>query len=433
VSLLSPEVIDFLPADEKTCSVVAAFNAAMYAGRFVRAAFQKEAYWNDAGTLAAYLQVHRDVKKQPSLAHYAIAATTSPAPEVTKTLKALKWDLADTIVIPLGARGSQRTFWRLVSPRRSVIAIAYETAGRAENARYAACAHALSKAGVLVPKVILDQPKLLVLEDFGDETLDRYVKTIRETLLESAELCAQHTSTGETETCDCGHHHEEGHECDCGHHHEEGHECKCGHHHAKPMPHSPMLQQVMEMLATFHAAEIGDLPLEPCFNQALYDWEVGLYEQFVAPFNPEAKEEWKRLHAVLLAEPNVLVHRDFQSSNIIWYKKCPGVIDFQGMRRGPALYDLASFLFDPYVDWGALAVPDALKAYANASGRALEDLERTLPCAVVQRLTQAIGAYHRLASVGQPRFLAYVPIARARAAAAAEAAGFPHLAQALKG
>lgn len=432
VSLLSPAVIDFLPADKQMCSVVDAFNAAMYAGKFVQTAVQKDAYWNDAGTLQAYLQVHRDVKKTPDLAAYAVDAGKLPAPEVGKVLKQLEWQLEETIVIPLGARGSQRTFWRLVSPRRSVIAIAYETSGRAENARYAACAKVLSAAGVPVPRVILDKPHLLVLEDLGDDTLDRYATTVRESLADTACQCGHTHEAGEEHTCTCGHDHE-GEGCFCGHdHHEEG--CTCGHDHAcQHAPHSPMLGQVMEMLAKFHNAETGDLPLEPPFDQKLYDWEVGLYEQFVAPFSPEAKAEWKQLQAQLLAEPSVLVHRDFQSSNILWLNKTPHVIDFQGMRRGPALYDLASFLADPYTDWGAYAEADALTSYAAASGREVESLKRVLPCAVVQRLTQAIGAFYRLASVGQPRFLAYVPVARARAVLAAEQAGFPAIAAALRG
>ena len=421
VSLLSPEVIDFLPAEKKMCSVVDAFNAAMYAGRFVRIAEQSSAYWNDAGTLATYLQVHRDVKKMPALAAYVIDADKVPAPEVKKALAQLKWKLEETIVIPLGRRGSQRSFWRLVNARRSVIAIAYETAGRAENARYAACAQLLAKAGIAVPRVLVDKPKLIVLEDFGDDTLDHYAAHIRETLESNGHAC----------TCD----HDEEHACTCGHDHDEEHACTCGHNHDcschTQKAHSPILGQVMEMLAAFHAVETGDLVLEPPFDQKLYDWEVGLYEEFVAPFTPEAKEEWKRLQAILLAEPQVLVHRDFQSSNILWHNKRPGVIDFQGMRRGSALYDIASFLADPYTDWGPHATADALNAYAKASGRDVDALANVLPCAIVQRLTQAIGAFHRLASVGQPRFLTYVPLARARAAAAAKSAGFPAIAEQL--
>lgn len=416
VSLLSPEVIDFLPTDRTMCSVVEAFNAAMYAGRFVQAVEQKQAYWNDAGTLAAYLQVHKDVKKSAALAHYAVDAAKVPAKAVTKVLKELAWEPTETVIIPLGARGSQRTFWRLVGARRSVIAIAYETDGRAENARYAACAEVLAKAGVAVPKVVVDKPRLLVLEDLGDDTLDHYAKEVREAL--------------ETHDCSCEHDHD--HDCTCEEHdHSHHHDCTCGHHDHEPTP--TKLDAVMELLAAFHATDVGRMKLEPRFDQALYDWEVGLYEQFVAPFSPEAKAEWARLQTLLLAEPEVLVHRDFQSSNLIWHEKRPYVIDFQGMRKGAAVYDLASFLYDPYTDWGEAAIQTALHAYAKASGRKFDELALLLPCAAVQRLTQAIGAYHRLASVGQPRFLAYVTIARARAATCATLAGFPALAAALRG
>ena len=414
VSLLSAEVIDFLPQDRAQCSVVAAFNAAMYAGRFVRAVVQKSAYWNDAGTFSAYLQVHRDVKKNLSLAHYAAYASTAPAPEVVKALKYLKWDLEETIVIPLGKRGSQRTFWRLVGARKSVIMIAYETEGRAENARYATCAEVLAKAGVAVPRVLLDKPHLLVLEDLGDDTLDHYVKMINESLETVPYTCEEAQQVCGTEA------------------HTHGTVCACGHDHSPPLQAS-MLTSVMALLAAFHSVKTGRMKLEPRFDQALYDWEVGLYEQFVAPFSPEAKAEWKQLQAALLNEPEVLVHRDFQSSNILWHRNAPCVIDFQGMRRGAALYDLASFLYDPYVDWGAHVISAVLHAYAKASGRTYETLAHLLPYAAVQRLTQAIGAFHRLASVGQPRFLAYVPVARQRAAACAESAGFPAIAEALRG
>ena len=428
VSLLSEQVIDFLPPEKQMCSVVDAFYAAMYAGHFVRAAVQKEAYWNDAGTFQAYLQVHKDVKRMPALAHYAADAGVLPAPVLADVLKSLRWTLEETVVIPLGRRGSQRTFWRLVGSKRSVIAIAYQTEGRAENARYAACAAALAKAGVAVPKVVMDKPNLLVLEDLGDDTLDHYAKEIREALTQPTCTCGEDHDACEEETCTCGHHHHDD-ACNCDHHHHED-ACTCGHHH--PVEH-PMLTQVMTMLATFHAADVGDLPLEPAFDQALYDWEVGLYEQFVKPFSDDAKAELQRLQQTLLAEPLVLVHRDFQSSNILWKQGHPCVIDFQGMRRGAALYDVASFLADPYTDWGEAATEVVLAAYATASGRSIDDLKRVLPCAIVQRLIQAIGAFYRLASVGQPRFLAYVPIARARAVQAAEGLGYCHLAQALRG
>lgn len=417
VSLLSPEVLDFLPQEKPVCSVVEAFEAAMFAGKFVQGVTIPQTYWNDAGTPEALVQAHLDAQKQPELSAYTAKATALPAPECAKALKLLEWKPEETIILPLGARGSQRTFWRLINAKRAVIAIAYQTKGREENAKYALAAKALAKAKIPVPKVLVDQPNLLILEDLGNTTLDKMVEKIKEDY-----ICACHDhEADEDHACSCGEAHE--HSCEC-HDHAEG-EAHAHHHH------SPLIHQVAELLAAFHRADVGKLPLEPPFDQALYDWEVGLYEQFVGSLPEAAKAEVRHLQAMLLAEPQVLVHRDFQSSNLLLARNRPYVIDFQGMRRGAALYDVASFLYDPYVSWGNAVIDDFIHAYAEAAGRDEADLRVKLPYAGVQRLMQALGAYHRLASVGQKRFLDFIPVARERAVALAQAAGLPALAQAL--
>ncbi|MGM0419332.1 MAG: sugar phosphate nucleotidyltransferase [Thermodesulfobacteriota bacterium] len=45
-----------------------------------------------------------------------------------------------------------------------------------------------------------------------------------------------------------------------------------------------------------------------------------------------------------------LMHRDFQSRNIMIQNGCPYIIDFQGARKGPVEYDIASLLIDPYLN-----------------------------------------------------------------------------------
>ncbi len=56
--------------------------------------------------------------------------------------------------------------------------------------------------------------------------------------------------------------------------------------------------------------------------------------------------------AEALAQPQVFVHRDYHSRNLMMTPgRSPGVIDFQDALRGPVGYDLASILKDCYVDW----------------------------------------------------------------------------------
>ena len=101
------------------------------------------------------------------------------------------------------------------------------------------------------------------------------------------------------------------------------------------------------------------------------------------------------------------------------------IIDFQGMRGGPAAYDLASLLYDPYVKLSARDRTALAALYGQKAARA--DIAEVLPFAAVQRLVQALGAYGRLASVGQPQFGRYVMPALENLLSAADEAGLDAL------
>src|SRR5206468_10207614 len=106
---------------------------------------------------------------------------------------------------------------------------------------------------------------------------------------------------------------------------------------------------------------------------------------------PSLREIAKRLASL----PRVLVHRDFQSQNIIIQNGQANLIDFQGMRPGLAEYDLASLVYDPYVD---LSEAERAELIAYYRGRQLEngitidgDFDLKLRLCAMQRLMQALG------------------------------------------
>src|SRR6184192_3605771 len=141
------------------------------------------------------------------------------------------------------------------------------------------------------------------------------------------------------------------------------------------------------------------LPAE--FNAALYLWEqnyffencLGRYFK-VEPAKIEKLSALPAFHEIadqLASLPRVLVHRDFQSQNILVRNGQAYLIDFQGMRPGLIQYDLASLLYDPYVDLTPAERDELLEHYCGEkqSAKFLD----TLRLCAIQRLMQALGAY----------------------------------------
>jgi aminoglycoside/choline kinase family phosphotransferase len=169
-----------------------------------------------------------------------------------------------------------------------------------------------------------------------------------------------------------------------------------------------------------------DLPTE--FDAALYLWEQHyFFENCLGRYfgvDEKLREELATLPALqeiaprLASLPRVLVHRDFQSQNIIIRDGRAHLIDFQGMRPGLAKYDLASLLYDPYVNLTAEERHEMFTYYREIRARAGSPLrtdggELVRLCAM-QRLMQALGAYGYLGLVkGSKGFLAHIPAALA--------------------
>lgn len=375
VALLSPEVLSFLPPARKAegakgegfCSIVEAYeNAMMSAGRFVVGVQEPDASWCDAGTG----DVYRELNSEP------MAPSLFGDGRLDALVAALGWQDGETLAEYLGARGSDRMFYRLHRslpadaaegrPGESVLGVVYEEARKENaNARFAPVTRFLAAHGVPVPRLFADLPERRAYATAFVEG-----KPLEELANEKgADLVKLY------------------------------------------LPALDMLKRLWSI-----PVDAADAPeLEPAFGPELYAWErelfvrecvKGRYGMDALP--EDAARELEGVAASLANEPQVLVHRDFQSSNIICPDSSPAepmLIDYQGLRRGPAAYDAASLLYDPYVPLDETDRRLLLELMAKIPGA---PTARAVTLAAVQRLCQALGAYCRLAAAGQPRFTKFI-------------------------
>ena len=115
------------------------------------------------------------------------------------------------------------------------------------------------------------------------------------------------------------------------------------------------------------------------------------------------------------ADKTFLLHRDFQSRNIMC-KESGGmaILDWQGARPGPLAYDLASLLFDPYTGLSHYEREYLFNAYCkmleDLNRSAVDSLKVSYPYIAVMRLLQALGAYSNLSlNQGKTYFEQYIP------------------------
>lgn len=117
-----------------------------------------------------------------------------------------------------------------------------------------------------------------------------------------------------------------------------------------------------------------------------------------------------------LAQPQVLVHRDFMPRNLMPLADGRlAVLDFQDAVRGPLAYDAVSLFKDAFLSWEPARVQGWLQHYhqrAVAAGLPLPPLPRFLHDADligIQRHLKVIGIFARLQHRdGKPRYLADV-------------------------
>ena len=121
---------------------------------------------------------------------------------------------------------------------------------------------------------------------------------------------------------------------------------------------------------------------------------------------------------VCAEQPQVFVHRDYHSRNLMYMATHnPGIIDFQDAVDGPVTYDLVSLLRDVYVRWPAQRVTGWVDAYHDlAVERGIVDagrerFRRWFDLTGVQRHLKIAGIFARLwHRDGKPRYLNDIPL-----------------------
>lgn len=114
-------------------------------------------------------------------------------------------------------------------------------------------------------------------------------------------------------------------------------------------------------------------------------------------------DAFEKILAVNLAEPQVYVHRDYHSRNLMVTEPNPGIIDFQDAVYGPITYDLVSLFKDAYVHWPEERVLDWLARYWQQARKAglpvradFGDFFRDYEWMGMQRHLKVLGIFARL-------------------------------------
>ena len=164
----------------------------------------------------------------------------------------------------------------------------------------------------------------------------------------------------------------------------------------------------------------------PAYDDALLSRELHLFDEWFlarhlgvaldAPGKQVLADAYRLLTDAALAQPRVLVHRDFMPRNLMPATDGPAVLDFQDAVAGPIAYDVISLFKDAFISWPEARVERWIERYharAGAAGLpvpALQDFRRDADWIGVQRHLKVIGIFARLNHRdGKPKYLEDVP------------------------
>ena len=291
-----------------------------------------------------------------------IKATAKALPEI---------DISGSQCAPITNGGSDRDYFRITLKDKSSFIIMRYTADRPDNLKFVSSSKILKKIGSRSPEIIHhDESNMITwIEDLGSEHLWDHRET-------------EWKKRGE------------------------------------------LYKLVIDEVSNLHEYNENNLDhddlsqLEPSFDENLYQWEQDyFFDHFLFYYSRRApsyqnalrqESEFKDLIYKLTNPTRFLIHRDLQSQNILIHKEKPYLIDYQGLRLGLREYDIASLVYDPYVNFTKSQRKEIINyAFKSRKKNEWEPLFEACSC---QRLMQALGAYSRLGNeLGKTEFLRFIP------------------------
>ena len=279
----------------------------------------------------------------------------------------------------LNSSGSNRRYFRLKGGNISIIGVI--GTDRDENIAFIQLSRHFLEKGIRVPRVLAvsDDNMRYIQEDLGDDQLYKLVSHGRE--------------TGEYSSYECR-----------------------------------LLCQAMEMLPKiqFRGAVGVDWSVcypEPAFNERMVMFDLNYFKYCFLKatgleFNEvRLQEDFERLKDDLMQDMgDTFMYRDFQARNVMVKDGNPYFIDFQGGRKGPIYYDVASFVWQARARYPEKLRKELVQAYLTAlKGYVKVDeahFHERLRLFVLFRTLQVLGAYgFRGYFEKKPHFLASVPYA----------------------
>jgi aminoglycoside/choline kinase family phosphotransferase len=250
------------------------------------------------------------------LPKFAVINKNVNKPDIFKLLEeaAISWSGKKTdSILPLPVSGSTRQYFRIKLKKTTIIGVWSDNLP--ENEAFIHFTEHFKRFGLNVPELYYKDlgKNLYLVEDLGDETLYSYIlkKPSGENIKDYA---------------------------------------------------GPLFRSALKHLIRFQLVGSKELSYSMCVPRPVFDeqsilWDLQYFKYYVLKlfnisFDEQKLEDDFNLMARLLAsvKNDYFMYRDFQSRNILVHNDDLYFVDYQGGRKGPLQYDLASFIFESRIN-----------------------------------------------------------------------------------